>query len=531
MIFLLAKHRFLSNIFTFRFTISFVLCVILFAASTVILVQDYVERLDEYKAVVQRTEDSLKTDYYVFSGLHVGIARPPSPLSVFCEGADKRLGVGFDVGFDRAPTIAEETNTRNPLLMVFPSLDVMTIVEVILSLLVIFLAYNVISGEREQGTLKLVLSNTVPRHTVLLGSFIGSMASVILPLIVGMLISLIIINLNPAIALSGDDYIGLILLCILAVLFLSSFFSLGMLLSSRIRRSSTVLILMLVVWVVTVVILPNTAVYLAQQVISIPDKATIDRQAESLRSEWVGDMNRYAEEHPWPAIELMRTLSRDYSEQELLFLRGVERQREVYTGSWPYAYTYYFGPREMVEWYLDGSIYGHNLRMDYEDRIWKLYQDYQRGLERQAGVARALSLISPSWSFYHAGTYVAYTGEAEYLRFLESADRYRSELITYMKNNGGLDSYLLFTRKPVHEFPTARELLEIRKTRGEEAVNEIANYKVAPLDLSGMPRFSVPGLNVFRMLSSALPELLILIFFNMIFFLLAWVTFLRADVR
>ena len=531
MVWLIAKHRFLSNIFTFRFTISFVLCVILFAASTVILVQDYVERLTEYKASVQKTEDSLKTDYYVFSRLHIGVVRPPSPLSVFSEGADKRLGVGFDVGFDSAPTIAEETNTRNPLLMVFPSLDVMTIVEIILSLLVVFLAYNVISGEREQGTLKQVLSYSVPRHTILLGNFIGSMASVILPLIVGMLISLIIINLNPAVQLSGNDYMGLFGLFILAVLFLSSFFSLGMLLSSRIRRSSTVLILMLVVWVVTVIILPNTAVYLAQQIISIPDKAAIDRQAESLRSEWAEDMNKYSKEHPSVQIELMKTLSNDYSEQDLRFLRSVERQRSVYTGMWPYAYTYYFGPREMVEWYLDGSIYGHNLRMDYEDRIWKLYQDYQRKLEKQAGFARALSLISPSWSFYHAGTYVAHTGEAEYLRFLESADRYRSELITYMKNNGGLDSYLLFTRKPVGEFPTARELIELRKSRGEEAVKEIADYKVEPLDLSGMPRFSVPGINFFQMFSSTLPELLILIFFNVIFFLLAWVTFLRADVR
>ena len=135
MIFLIAKQRFLSNIFTARFTISFMLCIILYAVSSFILTQDYREQLREYYMAVEERENELK-NVNVFSQLQVGLARPPTPLSIICEGAEKRLNNYVSVSFDRAPTVAEERGTRNPLLAVFPSFDVGTIIKVILSLII-----------------------------------------------------------------------------------------------------------------------------------------------------------------------------------------------------------------------------------------------------------------------------------------------------------------------------------------------------------------------------------------------------------
>jgi len=516
-----------------RFTISFTLCVVLFAASTFILIRDYTERLEQYQTSVQENGNALK-ETYVFAQLRVGIDRPPSPLSIICEGADKRLGTSVTVAFDRAPTIAEERSTRNPLLAVFPSLDLITIIEIILSLLVLFFAYDTISGEREQGTLKLVLSNDIPRYTVLLGNFFGGMASVVLPMVIGLLLSFLIIFNSSMINFNLNDYLRMILIFILAVLYVSAFYSLGMLLSSRIRRSATVLILLLFIWVVSVVIMPNTAIYLARYVSQVPDRAVIDSQAEQLEQEWMNDMDKYAEEHPHP-LRSPQGLFANYTEQDRNFLNSVERSRSVYTGRWPYAYTLYYNPKELMEWYLDGSIYGHNLRMDYEDRIWQLYKDYQTKLEKQSMYARVFSLLSVSRLFYNATSSLAGTNEAEYLNFIQQASDYRSALISYMKDKGGLDSYLLFTRKPVDFFLDAKELLSIRDSQGTEKAKEtigtMMNYEVEPLDLSDLPRFGFSSAGIVISVARVLPEIMILIFMNMIFFLLAWVSFLRADVR
>ncbi|MFC1537810.1 ABC transporter permease subunit [Candidatus Latescibacterota bacterium] len=533
MILTIAKQRFLSNIMTMRFTISFILCVVLFVASTFILTQDYTERLRQYQTSVQESENALK-EINVYARLETNLNKPPSPLSIINEGGEKRLGSSVAVSFDQAPTVTEQQGTRNPLLAVFPSLDLTTVIEIIISLLVLFFAYNTISGEREQGTMKLILSNNVPRHTVLLGNFIGGMASIVLPMIVGLSVSMIIMYTNPLIALNLNDHIRLLIIFILAVMYLSAFYSLGMLLSSRIRSSATVLILLLFIWVVSVIIVPNSAVYFAKYVSQIPDRALVDSQAEQLEQDWMNDMDIYASEHPHPLRSPRGSLAR-FTGQDNSFLRGIERNRSVWTGNWPFAYSIYYAPRELMEWYLEGSVYGHNLRMDYEDRIWQLYRDYQTQLEKQTGYARAFSLLSVSRLFYNATSSLAGTSEADYLTFIQQASGYRGNLISYMKDKGGLDSYLLFTRKPVDFYMSARELLDIRDSQSTESAKEtiaqIMNYTVEPLDLSDLPRFGYSSAGIVTSIARVLPEIMILIFMNMIFFLLAWVSFLRADVR
>ena len=51
--------------------------------------------------------------------------------------------------------------------------DLVFIIGVFLSLMVFLLSYDSISGEREEGTLRLVFSYNVPRDTFLLGKYIG----------------------------------------------------------------------------------------------------------------------------------------------------------------------------------------------------------------------------------------------------------------------------------------------------------------------------------------------------------------------
>ena len=530
MIFRIAIHRFVSNLLTMRFSLSFALTVILFASSAFILAGEYGDRLEEYRATVTDAEQRLH-DTPVFSELSVPVIRPPSPLSTLCEGADKRLGASFTVAFDRAPTVSEEETVRNPLLAVFPSFDGMGVVEIILSLLVIFLAYNSISGQREQGTLKLVLSFGAPRHAILAGEFIGGMASATLPLIAGFVVSIIILVLHPFVAFIGRDYLIAGMLAALSVVYLSVFFTFGMMLSTRIRRSATILILTLVAWVVAVFVVPHSAVYIARMAVHVPDKAEIDNRARELQSEWGDKMNRYAQSHPWPIRTIQAELSGSDLKESMAFLRRCERERNVYTGSWPYAYRYYFGPREMVQWYIDGSIYGHNLRIEYEDRIWQLYRDYLSQLDRQAKASWLLSTLSPSFTFYRTAAHLSGTSEVSYISFVEAAAAYRSELIRYMKGKGGLDSYLLFTRKPVNEFPTAREIVEIRKNRGEKAVFDMMNYPVSPLDLGDLLRFSFDSRDVGRGLAAAIPGIASLIMMSVLFAALAWALFLRSDVR
>jgi hypothetical protein len=72
-----------------------------------------------------------------------------------------------DVSYTAIPTISVGQTEKNPLMAALNSIDVIAIVQVVLGLLVLLFAYDVISGEREQGTLAQALANSVPRHAIL----------------------------------------------------------------------------------------------------------------------------------------------------------------------------------------------------------------------------------------------------------------------------------------------------------------------------------------------------------------------------
>ncbi|HML83996.1 MAG TPA: ABC transporter permease subunit, partial [Bacteroidales bacterium] len=66
---------------------------------------------------------------------------------------------------DKADTMFEDNGISN---LISP-FDLITITGILLSLLAILFSYDSISGEREDGTLKLLLSNHLPRPLLLTG--------------------------------------------------------------------------------------------------------------------------------------------------------------------------------------------------------------------------------------------------------------------------------------------------------------------------------------------------------------------------
>ena len=51
----------------------------------------------------------------------------------------------------------------------------------VLSLIALLFTFDSVAGEREHGTLRLMLANPIPRHTVLIGKFLGAFISVNIP--------------------------------------------------------------------------------------------------------------------------------------------------------------------------------------------------------------------------------------------------------------------------------------------------------------------------------------------------------------
>jgi len=260
MIWTIAKRELHSNVITFRFFISLVLSLTLITASAYMFAADYRIRLDKYNTNAESHRESLE-GIKVHVQIESGAERFPSPLGFLSIGSDKKLGNTISgITFKEVPREAVGQSGGNFLMNIFPSLDVALIIRVVLSLLALLLSYDAISGERERGTLAVMLSNSVPRHHILLGKITGGMISIAIPLTVGLLTGLMVVLFYGSSALKGSEWIriGLVFLC--SLLYLSAIFMLGVLVSARTRGSATSLVILLFIWVVLVMLWPKAPI-------------------------------------------------------------------------------------------------------------------------------------------------------------------------------------------------------------------------------------------------------------------------------
>ena len=152
---------------------------------------------------------------------------------------------------------AEMDSSDNSFLNIFSSIDIVFIFEVVLSLLALIFAYDALAGERESGTLRLVLTHPVRRGHILLAKYISAMLCLFVPLLMSLLLAVILLTTSTSISLSTDDFLRIGGIVLSSLVYLSVFYLIGLLISAVTRRTSTALMLSMFVWGFLVLVYPN----------------------------------------------------------------------------------------------------------------------------------------------------------------------------------------------------------------------------------------------------------------------------------
>ena len=252
----LIRRELLDNLMTFRFAAVLLITLLLVVANTVVLTQDYEQRLESYNDSVKRNHQDLRNSK-TYSTAYLSVDRAPNPLSIFNIGLDKRLGnyIGIYHGF--MPTLwdAQMHGTDNPFIAFFSSIDIVFVFEVILSLMGLIFAYDAIAGERERGTLRLVLAQPIGRGQILLAKYISAMVCLLVPLILSLLFALLL--LTRSIPLSTADFLRIAGIVLTSFAYLSLFYLIGLLISVATPRTGTALMLAMFVWGFLILVYPN----------------------------------------------------------------------------------------------------------------------------------------------------------------------------------------------------------------------------------------------------------------------------------
>ena len=279
MILHIAKREFYDNMNSLRFALTMILILILMIVNAMGHVGEYNTRLEEYGKNVSDTLDQMKSQtsnlYHLVLKGPGKLYKKPSPLTFCAHGGEDFLpiyAVGEKSGWrskweaDFSYLVEGIWRLRYPqsnpnlwnIMPDFTKIDWAFIISVVLSFVAILFTFDAISGERERGTLRLILSNHIPRDAVLIGKFLGIFLSISIPFLIGALINLFWLYASRSVPLGPGELERLSVILLIAFIYISIFITLGLMVSSWAKQSSVSLMILLLIWTVLVVLMPST---------------------------------------------------------------------------------------------------------------------------------------------------------------------------------------------------------------------------------------------------------------------------------
>ena len=462
----------LEYLLSFRFILSLVLVIVLFAVGGFVFVGKYKQQSSDYW---QKTNENLAGFKEQSRQLHKlafyrqNVWMKPKPLALCAEGFEKSLPnhFRFDVFSSDLPEIKGRGNFT---LSHFSNIDWAFVVSVILSFLALVFTYDSVSGEKEDGTLRQMLANTIPRHEVLLGKYLGVMLTIGVPLLLGLLVSLIIVVASNAAVISGLDWLKILTLVLVSFFYLSIFILLGMFVSSRTAYPANSMVMLLLIWVVLVVLIPSFGKIISEVSGKAPNPTELERRLGEVTAETWANAERYGERAGYMSWDRDDPANNPPA-------RGRLKTAE---------------------------INGKN----------QVREDYHNKMLAQAFIGRNLTRFSPTVLYQRASEALAGTGINRCVNLREQIKEYQVELKEYIRSKDAEDPLSLHLIFP--EYNSAQAWRTISHT---------------PVDFTTVPKFQERDLGLAQSLKAAVWDIGLLAFFNLIFFAASFVSFLRYDVR
>ncbi|MGB2866304.1 MAG: ABC transporter permease subunit, partial [Sedimentisphaerales bacterium] len=265
------RKEILYNFFSYKFSIIIILSTILILVSIFVMYRDYCLAMENYE-ILRRTKSD---DPFVVI--------PPTPLGIFAKGLDENLCRSYEGGSGGRINASRKQQSVNNLFKLFTVPDLLYVVKVILSLCAMLFAFDIVSGEKEKGTLRQTISNTVKRPILIIGKWIGGFTSFILPFFIAVLLGTAFVTLKPTVDMSPQNWAKLGLFLLSSVIYLAVFFSLGLLISCLTHQSSSSLVISLFVWTILVFLIPNLGNILARQLVRIPTVQQLELKREQIQ--------------------------------------------------------------------------------------------------------------------------------------------------------------------------------------------------------------------------------------------------------
>jgi len=470
-----------------RFPVTFAVSAVLILLSVFMGIREYRASLDQYNAAAELVNQEMR-EAQGWMGLSNRVYREPDPMQIFVSGVHNDVGRLSGISTWEPVKLSASAYSDDPVFAVFRFIDFSFIVQVVLTLFAILFTYDSINGERESGTLQLMLSNAVPRATIITAKFAGAWLGLVIPLAVPMLLAAVLL-LFFEIPMTADHWLRLGFLVGASLLLFSFFIAFGILVSSVTQRSNISFLVCLVSWVAMVLIIPRAGMMLAGQMVQVPSDAEIDSRQDSFsKDRWNAHFSQM--EDKWrkrnEPLEGLSKEEREAKREEMEWTWAEQDKKD----------------RDSMQATLDANA--RKLREDLRNRKGEM-----------ARLGFLLSRFSPVSAFQLAAMKLAGTDVSLKPRYEDALENYRTAFNAFkeekQKESGGSGGIRV----------------EIDSERG---IKIDAGREMA-LDLTGMPEFTPSRSSLGDTLSATVMDFGLMVFFSILSFTISFVMFLRYDPR
>lgn len=485
----LIRKEIIETMLDLRFVIATLLCVVLIPLGMYVSRKDYEQRLNDY----QRSHQMYRQRYAKITDMYNPQAeghKPPSVLSIFAVGLDHFMPTKVITSKSGLFRTAKDPGINDPESLLFGKADLLFNISFVVSLAVLIFTFNSISGEKEMGTLRMMISNSIPRSQILLAKIVGNYVTLLMPLIISLLIALIILDASPDISiLSSQLWPTFLIIVLITFLFLLAMVTLSICISTLTHSSITSIVMLLFVWVILALGAPKISPMMAKIVYPIESQNIISLRKQMARED-------IEEEFDQKRRELF-----DRCRMALGVATGVGISNVPQGEADKQAYARY-----------DSEIPSLNEaeQRRIAETIRKIEQDYRNKRNIQASIAMKLSRISPVSCFTYLISGLSGTGLAELDNFNENAQRYQDEVKKAIYDNIVIKTYGGVNTGTASMFETAKGF--------DRASAFFPDMKYRYTTLA-------------EALKSGWMDILLLFLFNILFFSVAFLRFRKYDVR
>ena len=402
MLMTMIQKEIMHHILSVRFIALLLMCLLLVPLTLSINHQNYRQSLVDYQEAVKLTnieETTVNLKMPLESDVEVSkLFLKPTPMSVFANGLADALPSYLGVtrnGLTQGPPALVSAS----LSYLLGHLDFLFIVGTVFSLLALLFTFDAVAGEREAGTLRITLANSLPRDLFLWSKLIGGYFVFALPFLMSLLLGLLLLVWQGFPLGEPDIFPRVLTLTLASLLYIAVFFAIGTVISTYLDNSKTALIVAFTVWVFAALITPRIG-FLAAKIIS-PTRTSqsVYMEKTAMRDDFNAELEK----------------------QKMKFFMEVPSDKDGIR---------HIGPETTEKIDERMKLLEEEYRLKFQNRANELDQDYKRETQRQEQMGETLSRITPTSSLIYLATNLTQTGKGERNRYSQAGDRYYDALHT-----------------------------------------------------------------------------------------------------